>query len=171
MSTQPKTSSIFTPSVSSSQRTSHPHPLAVGILKKADARLKIQEQPTFSKSKDQIMDPMISNSDIYHLITQAKQRIDEQVETNKTIFREIEGIKKVKIPADEGTPLIPKMLNFNSPGFSNAQHQGSSTMFSSGSSILQDRGFTNNFSAGFNVSQHAGSTILNPSVSAGLYID
>ena len=89
----------------------------------------MQELPVFSRSKDQTVDPVISNNDIFRLITQVKHKMDEQVETNKTIFKEIEGIKRSKISANEDNHLIPKMLNFNSPVLSNAQIQGSSSMF------------------------------------------
>ena len=170
MSTQPKSSSIFTAPITSSQKADLPPPLPpVGNTKKTNTQPRMQELPVFSRSKDQTVDPVISNNDIFRLITQVKHKMDEQVETNKTIFKEIEGIKRSKISANEDTPLIPKMLNFNSLGFSNAQNQGSSAMFLSGSSVLRDQEFTNNFSAGNNISQSLGSSILNPSGSAGLH--
>ena len=90
MSTQPKTSSIITPVATSLTKTGLPPPPPVaGNTKKTTILSRIQEQPVFSRPQDRPIDPVISNNDIFHLMKQMKQQMEEQTQTNKTIFKEI----------------------------------------------------------------------------------
>ena len=90
MSTQPKTSSVITPAAASSAKTNLPPPPPVaGNAKKTTIQSRMQELPVFSRPQDRPIDPVISNNDIFHLVKQVKQQMEEQTQTNKIIFKEI----------------------------------------------------------------------------------
>ncbi|KAK1432045.1 hypothetical protein QVD17_08934 [Tagetes erecta] len=88
MSTQPKSSSAFAPSTTSSQ-TNPPRP-PPGNQKKDT------NQPKSSGSKPKGIDGHISNNDIFALYTQLKKQQEEQKETNQRLYKELEELKESK---------------------------------------------------------------------------
>ena len=53
--------------------------------------------------------------------------MEQQKKTNQLLMREIEDMKKSKKSVEDMTPLVPRVLDFTTPGFSASQHVGSLT--------------------------------------------
>jgi hypothetical protein len=91
--------------------------------------------PVFSGSQSQTL-PVITNNDIFAMMRQVKNQMDEQTRANQCLFKELEEIKKSRKPVEEMTPLLPRTLNFGSAGSSLQQPQMSSAAYSSGTTFL-----------------------------------
>ncbi|KAF5764494.1 putative retrotransposon gag domain, aspartic peptidase domain superfamily [Helianthus annuus] len=96
-----------------------------------------------------------STSDIFTLILQMRDRMQQQDETNDRILREIGDLKRQKKTAEDHSPLMPKSLNFDTPiitsqpsevpdiqymGGSRGVHCGPATMTQASGSYFQPAG-------------------------------
>ncbi|MFS7987712.1 hypothetical protein Hanom_Chr11g01026121 [Helianthus anomalus] len=73
-----------------------------------------------------------TNNDISVLFSQIKSYVEQHDKTNQMILQEIDDINKQKRPAEDHSPLVPRMLDFVTPanaaqqsGMPNTQPQGS----------------------------------------------
>ena len=137
--------------VTSSQITLPPPP--AGSQKNTEKR----STPTFSKplSSSAMNSSIPSTSDVFALISQMKDRMQRQDETNDRILREIGDLKRQKKAAEDHSPLMPKSLSFDTPmitsqpsgipdvqimGESRGLHLGSTAMTQASGSHFQPAG-------------------------------
>ena len=87
-------------------------PPPAGSQKNAEKR----PTPIFSKpSSSALTSSAPSTSDIFTLILQMRDRMQQQDETNDRILKEIGDLKRQKKTAEDHSPLMPKSLNFDTP--------------------------------------------------------
>ncbi|KAF5773503.1 putative retrotransposon gag domain, aspartic peptidase domain superfamily [Helianthus annuus] len=87
-------------------------PPPAGSQKNAEKR----PTPIFSKpSSSALTSSAPSTSDIFTLILQMRDRMQQQDETNDRILREIGDLKRQKRTAEDHSLLMPKSLNFDTP--------------------------------------------------------
>ncbi|KAK9073783.1 hypothetical protein SSX86_006377 [Deinandra increscens subsp. villosa] len=100
------------PSLSGSQKKTNDR------QKKVDEQPRKTDYPVFTGSQVQSVDPVITNNDLFSLIKQVKNQMDQQEKTNLTVMKEIEELKKSRKPMEEQSPLFPRHLDFNASGSS-----------------------------------------------------
>ena len=173
MSTPPKSPSVFIPSSSTTPSINLPPP-----PKKTNAAKIITSSASGSTPQ---VDLVVTNRDILIMMKQVKSQLEQQDKTNKMLFKEIDGIKSSKKPVEQDTPLIPRVLEYESPDPTQFQKQGSSKTFSSGIEYPKLPDFWNSRSkatstipgsyqsAGGYQYQYAGSSIPPYSTPTGLY--
>ncbi|MFS7947437.1 hypothetical protein Hanom_Chr06g00548271 [Helianthus anomalus] len=71
--------------------------------------------PIFTKPPTSSASYTPTTSDLFTLILQMKEHIQQQDKTNERILREIGDIKKQKRSAEDHSPLMPRSLNFDTP--------------------------------------------------------
>ncbi|KAF5777072.1 hypothetical protein HanXRQr2_Chr12g0531361 [Helianthus annuus] len=87
-------------------------PPPAGSQKNAEKRpTPISSKPSSSSLTSSIP----STSDIFTLILQMRDRMQQQDETNDRILKEIGDLKRQKKTAEDHSPLMPKSLNFDTP--------------------------------------------------------
>ncbi|KAJ0570566.1 hypothetical protein HanHA300_Chr05g0179491 [Helianthus annuus] len=150
MASSLKNTSTAMSAVNSSQGTPPLPPPPAGSQKNAEKR----PTPIFSKpsSSSALTSSAPSTSDIFTLILQMRDRMQQQDETNDRILKEIGDLKRQKKTAEDHSPLMPKSLNFDTPmitsqpseipdiqhvGGSRGVHFGSSTVTQASGSYFQ----------------------------------
>ncbi|KAJ0588958.1 putative retrotransposon gag domain-containing protein [Helianthus annuus] len=111
--------------------------------------------PIFSKPPTSSASYTPTTSDLFTLILQMKDHIQQQDKTNERILKEIGDIKKQKSSAEDHSPLVPRSLNFDTPvitsqpsvipdvqyvGGPKGVHYGSTTMTQASGSHFQPAG-------------------------------
>ncbi|KAJ0681775.1 putative retrotransposon gag domain-containing protein [Helianthus annuus] len=84
----------------------------------AGSQKNAEKRPTSISSKPSssaLTSSIPSTSDIFTLILQMRDRMQQQDETNDRILREIGDLKRQKKTAEDHSPLMPKSLNFDTP--------------------------------------------------------
>ncbi|KAJ0681434.1 hypothetical protein HanPI659440_Chr16g0635871 [Helianthus annuus] len=84
----------------------------------AGSQKNAEKRPTSISSKPSssaLTSSVPSTSDIFTLILQMRDRMQQQDETNDRILREIGDLKRQKKTAEDHSPLTPKSLNFDTP--------------------------------------------------------
>ncbi|KAJ0667104.1 hypothetical protein HanPI659440_Chr17g0674141 [Helianthus annuus] len=84
----------------------------------AGSQKNAEKRPTSISSKPSssaLTSSVPSTSDIFTLILQMRDRMQQQDETNDRILREIGDLKRQKKTAEDHSPLMPKSLNFDTP--------------------------------------------------------
>ncbi|KAJ0861980.1 putative retrotransposon gag domain-containing protein [Helianthus annuus] len=124
----------------------------------AGSQKNAEKRPTSISSKPSssaLTSSVPSTSDIFTLILQMRDRMQQQDETNDRILREIGDLKRQKKTAEDHSPLMPKSLNFDTPmitsqpsevpdiqyvGGSRGVHFGPATMTQASGSYFQPAG-------------------------------
>ena len=142
-------------SVSISSQLSLPMPPPfTGAQRIASTGLR-KENPVFQGSKSSTTTSAVtSNNDVSVLFSQFKSYMDQQNKTNRKILREIEDLKRSRGPAEDQTPLIPRVLDFVTPGSTAQQIQGSLSL--PPESSMSRMGYTEVFQSGSTVQQQRG---------------
>ncbi|KAJ0734063.1 putative retrotransposon gag domain, aspartic peptidase domain superfamily [Helianthus annuus] len=84
----------------------------------AGSQKNAEKRPTPISSKPSssaLTSSVPSTSDIFTLILQMRDRMQQQDETNDRILKEIGDLKRQKKTAEDHSPLMPKSLNFDTP--------------------------------------------------------
>ncbi|KAJ0456491.1 hypothetical protein HanIR_Chr15g0763051 [Helianthus annuus] len=112
----------------------------------AGSQKNAEKRPTSISSKPSssaLTSSVPSTSDIFTLILQMRDRMQQQDETNDRILREIGDLKRQKKTAEDHSPLMPKSLNFDTPMITSQpsevpdiQHVGGSRGMHSGSAVV-----------------------------------
>ncbi|MFS7926281.1 hypothetical protein Hanom_Chr04g00295231 [Helianthus anomalus] len=71
--------------------------------------------PIFSKTPTSSTSYTPTTSDLFTLILQMSEHIQQHDKTNERILREIRDIKKQKRLTEDHSPLMPRSLNFDTP--------------------------------------------------------
>ena len=111
MASQGKTTSSAVSAVNSSQGVPPLPPPPSGSQKNAEKK----PTPIFSKPPTSSASYTLTTSDLFTLILQMKDHIQQQDKTNERILREIGDIKKQKRSAEDHSSLMPRSLNFDTP--------------------------------------------------------
>ena len=111
MASSSKNTSTAMSAVNSSQGIPPLPPPPSGSQKNAEKK----PTPIFSKPPTSSASYTPTTSDLFTLILQMKEHIQQQDKTNERILREIGDIKKQKRSAEDHSPLMPRSLNFDTP--------------------------------------------------------
>ncbi|MFS7934448.1 hypothetical protein Hanom_Chr05g00391681 [Helianthus anomalus] len=122
MASQGKATSSAMPTVTSSQTTMSLHPIPPPLY----TNVENYEKTVFQGSKTSTTSSCTNtNSDIFVLFSQIKSYMEQQYKTNQRILRGIDDIKKQKRPAEDQSPLVPRVLEFVTPATTTQQSRGS----------------------------------------------
>ncbi|KAJ0667103.1 hypothetical protein HanPI659440_Chr17g0674131 [Helianthus annuus] len=111
MASSSKNTSTAMSAVNSSQGIPPLPPPPVGSQKNAEKK----PTPIFSKPLTSSASYTPTTSDMFTLILQMKEHIQQHDNTNDRILKEIGDLKKQKKAAEDHSPLVPRSLNFDTP--------------------------------------------------------
>ncbi|KAJ0681778.1 hypothetical protein HanPI659440_Chr16g0639901 [Helianthus annuus] len=111
MASSLKNTSTAMSAVNSSQGIPPLPPPRAGSQKNAEKK----PTPIFSKPPTSSASYTPTTSDMFTLILQMKDHIQQQDKTNERILKEIGDLKKQKKAAEDHSPLVPRSLNFDTP--------------------------------------------------------
>ncbi|KAF5756720.1 hypothetical protein HanXRQr2_Chr17g0818101 [Helianthus annuus] len=114
MASSAKSTSSSMSAITSSQGVPPLPPPPFGSQKNAENAAK-RQSPIFAKPPSSSISSNPTNNDLFTLILQMRDHIQEQDKTNERILRETGDIKKQKKSVEDHSPLIPRSLNFDTP--------------------------------------------------------